>query len=176
MTAMEIRYERLDSGAALARIDDVLCLFAEVFAEPPYNEGPEHVEQFRRGYKREARKPGFSFIAALDGDKLVGMAYGYTMPEGEWWRNATVAPPPEVKDGPKLCIMEWAVLPTCRGSGIGRALMDALLAGRSEAWATLNANPAAAARDIYLSWGWKQMGMVENRLFPDMDVLVLPLA
>lgn len=174
MRTVTVQFKRHGSDI-LDLTDEVVALFAVVFAEAPYHEGPEHVAMFRRSFKKEAKKPGFAFIAARVGDDLVGMAYGYTMPPGEWWRGATEEPPPEIKSAPKLTIMEWAVRPDHRGKGIGHRLMDDLLAGRSEPWATLNANPAATARDIYLSWGWRSYGQVKNNLFPDMDVLALPL-
>lgn len=171
---MPITFQRY--GPEIAdRIDEVLSLFAEVFAEPPYNEGPEHVEQFRRAFKKETKKPGFTFIGAEDG-VLVGMAYGYTMPPDEWWRRATVEPPEEIKAAPKFTVMEWAVRPDYRGQGIGNRLMDELLVDRAEPWATLNANPEAKARDLYVAAGWEQLGRVENKLFPDMDVLILDLS
>lgn len=162
--------ERIDGALELR--DEAAELYAVVFAEPPYNEGPEMAEGFRRAFKREVKRDGFAFIAARDGDQLTGMAYGYTMPPGEWWRNAEPDPPAEIRDAPKLAVMEWAVHPAHRGHGIGRRLMDALLADRPEPWATLNVNPAAAARDIYLAAGWSSCGMTRNRVYPDMEILI----
>lgn len=170
-----MRVDVLDGPAALALRDAATALYAVVFAEPPYNESPDMAEHFRRAFKRETKKDGFAFVAETVGDELVGMAYGFTMPAAEWWRNADREPPAEVLDAPKLAVMEWAVHPDHRGTGIGRRLMDALLADRHEPWATLNVNPASRARDLYRSWGWEPCGMTRNRMYPDMEVLLLRL-
>jgi GNAT superfamily N-acetyltransferase len=169
-----IEYQRYGADA-LQLLDDVVGLYAEVFAEPPYNEGPEMARLFRRSFKRETKRDGFAFIAAWEGETLAGMAYGFTMPSGEWWRNADTEPPADVRNAPKFAVMEWCVSPSHRGRGIGGRLMSELLADRPEATATLNVNPAAAARDIYLSSGWKSCGMARNSRYPDMDVLVRSL-
>jgi ribosomal protein S18 acetylase RimI-like enzyme len=166
-----IEYQR-HGAEALHLLDDVVALYAEVFAEPPYNESPEMARGFRRAFKRETRLYGFEFIAAFDGETLAGMAYGFTMPAGEWWRHADTDPPAGVLDGPKFAVMEWCVKPSHRGRGIGARLMSELLAARPEPFATLNVNPAAAARDIYLASGWEPCGMARNKKFPDMQVLV----
>lgn len=168
--------QRLDGVAALALRDAATELYAAVFAEAPYNEGPEMAEHFRRAFKRETKRPGFVFIAAIEEGELVGMAYGFTMPAGEWWRGADEDPPADVRDAPKLAVMEWAVHPDHRKAGVGRRLMDELLTDRTEPWATLNVNPAAPARDVYRAWGWEPCGMTRNRAYPDMEVLLLQLA
>ncbi len=71
--------------------------------------------------------------------------------------------------------MEWMVRPASRRAGIGRVLLDRLLADRPEPWAVLASNPAAAARRIYERWGWKPVGATEPDSMPPMDLLALPL-
>jgi GNAT superfamily N-acetyltransferase len=71
--------------------------------------------------------------------------------------------------------MEWMVRFDRRGEGVGRRLMDLLLAGRPEPWAVLAANPATLARRIYQRWGWRPLGPIRPAGMPAMEVLGLPL-
>jgi hypothetical protein len=105
----------------------------------------------------------------------VGFAYGYTMPAGRWWDGTDRPAPQELEAADKLAVIEWAVLPARRGAGIGRRLLDALLAGRREPWATLTVNPAADARAVYERWGWQQVASTRPGRMPAMDVLALEL-
>ncbi len=171
MTGLEVFAD--DPAVAAAQVDAIADLYAAAFAEPPYNEGPEHVRQFRERFPDETRRPGFTLVRAADGDRLDGMAYGWTMPAGRWWARATTAPPAYLLDVDKFAVMEWAVRPDLRGHGIGRRLLDHLLAGRPEPWATLSANPAAPAHGVYRRWGWQPAGSTEPReLFPSQEILV----
>jgi ribosomal protein S18 acetylase RimI-like enzyme len=171
-----VAYHRHAANEARHFVPDMVDLYAVVFAEPPYNEGPEHAAKFRKWLTKELDSPGFTLVRAIAGTELVGMAYGYTMPAGEWWHNATEPPPADIRDRRKFVVMEWAVRADHRRRGIGRQLMTELLTGRSEPYATLNANPAAAARDIYVRWGWQQRGRTHPKNYPPMDILVLPLS
>jgi GNAT superfamily N-acetyltransferase len=105
----------------------------------------------------ESTEPGFGFVVAVEYGIPVGFAYGYQQPVGKWWRGADQPAPAEVKTGPTLAVMEWRVLADRRCKGIGRALMDELLAGRTEPSATLTVNPAADARQRYERLGWQHV-------------------
>ena len=153
-------------------LDELVDLYAEVFAEPPYNEGPDHVRRFRGWLTGEFDTPGFTLIRATVGDTLIGMAYGYQMPAGEWWRDAIEDPPDGVRKALKFAVMEWAVRGEYRGRGVGRRLMFDLLHGRAEQYATLNVNPAAPARNIYRRLGWQPCGSTNPKYMPPMDILV----
>lgn len=39
------------------QVDTVRDLYAEIYAEPPYNEGPEEVEDFASGWPRRVDQP-----------------------------------------------------------------------------------------------------------------------
>jgi len=171
----DVHYESQDGTGAKAYVDALVDLYGEVYAAPPYLEGPEHVASFRRHLTRELSIPGFTLARAMDGARLVGAAYGFTLPPGAWMEPSAEEPPAHIRDLPKLNIAEWMVTTQCRGTGIGRRLLDMLLADRSEPWAVLASNPAATARRIYERWGWKPVGRIEPRTMPSMDVLALPL-
>ncbi len=157
-------------------VDELVALYVEVFADEPYNEGPEQVGRFRGWLNKELAEPGFSLVCALHHDELIGMAYGYTKGPGEWWHNATLKPPASILAGNKLAVMEWAVRRAHRGRGVGRQVMARLLADRPEPFATLKVNPAAVAYDIYLRSGWQLYGQARRPNLPAVDILVLDLS
>src|SRR5437899_8924575 len=93
----------------------------------------------------ESKLPGFILVAACGGGGLLGFAYGYTMPAGEWWDGTDRPAPEDVKAADKIAVIEWAVLPDRRGAGIGRRVLDQVLSGRREHCATGTVTRAAAA-------------------------------
>lgn len=151
-------------------------LYAVVYAEPPYEEGPEQVARFRDGLPEEAERPGFTLVTAAEDFSFIGAAYGWTMPAGSWWQRADTDPPAHLRDVDKLAVMEWIVHPHRRGEGIGSELMRRLLTDRPETYATLASNPRSVARSMYARAGWQQ---VAGSTLPwddtHMDLLILPL-
>ncbi|GGM27400.1 hypothetical protein GCM10011608_10180 [Micromonospora sonchi] len=164
-----------DAETATRHTDQIRDLYATVYAEPPYCEGPEHVAQFGRWWKGHLKQPGFALATARDGERLVGAVYGYTMPSGEWMEPDADEPPAELREAEKCFVVEWMALPGYRSKGVGRHLLSMLLQPRREPWAVLAANPAAPARRLYERMGWVQHGQIRPRAIPDMDVLVLRL-
>ena len=178
MIACAVEYRGMSPAEVSAAAGDLRAVYAGVFSLPPYNEGLELADEFLDRLAEDSKRPGFSLVAACGGGRplgLVGFAYGYTMPAGEWWDGTDCPPPEEVKAADKIAVMEWAVLPDRRGAGIGRRLLDQLLAGRREQWATLSVNPAADARVIYDRWGWRQVASIRPGRMPGMAVMLLEL-
>jgi GNAT superfamily N-acetyltransferase len=171
---VSISYQVLDEHARSSAAD-LHDLYAEVYAEPPYNEGPSHVAQFARWLSAEFGRPGFTLVTARTGGVLIGAAYGFTLPPGEWMEPAADDPPAHIRDVPKFQVTEWMVRSAYRGRGIGRHLLRLVLADRTEPWAVLASNPAAVARRVYERQGWRQYGRITPRTMPAMDVLALPL-
>ncbi|MEU7618773.1 GNAT family N-acetyltransferase [Micromonospora rifamycinica] len=147
-------------------------LYAVVYAEPPYREGPEQVAGFRESLPGEAGRPGFGMIAAEDDGLLVGATYGWTMSAGTWWSRSDQEPPSEIREVDKFAVLEWMVHPHWRGVGIGAELLRRLLSHRPERYATLAANPASKARRIYRRTGWRQVATSTLPWGPPMDLLV----
>ncbi|MEV1289569.1 GNAT family N-acetyltransferase [Micromonospora sp. NPDC049679] len=171
----DVRYEKLSGPQAGDVIPDLVDLYANVYAEPPYQEGPEQVRRFADKLPAELDNPGFTLTRALEADRLVGAAYGWTMPAGRWFSRAEHDPPPEIKEAAKLAVMEWIVHPAYRGQGIGRGLIRLLLADRTEPWAVLASDPRSDARGMYERAGWQQCGRSVLPWGPAMHLLTLPL-
>ncbi|GIG56016.1 hypothetical protein Lfu02_03880 [Longispora fulva] len=166
----------LDGPAAVEFADDLAALYAVVFGEAPYHEGPDDVARFRAAYPEQTTDPGFALVAALRGETLVGAAFGVTYPAGRWWQRATQGPPAAVTGVDTFAVKEWIVHPDARGGGLGRRLLDALLTDRPEPFATLAANPLAPARQIYHRWGWRHVDTSDDTgPLGVMDFLLLPV-
>jgi ribosomal protein S18 acetylase RimI-like enzyme len=153
-------------------VDELAALYARVFAEPPYWEGPEQVREFVTHYTRDAAKPGFAVVTAHEEETLVGFAYGAARPPGGWWSGCDTPPPPAINHDSSFAIYEWAVDHQYRRRGIGRELLARLLADRPEPWATLTVVPAADAYQFYLRAGWQQVGISYCENSPPMAVLI----
>lgn len=121
----------------------------------------------------QAQKAGFEIVTTAADGVLAGFCFGYTMPHGTWWSDCPL-PLPEVLAASKLAVIELDVRPALRRQGLGRKLLDELLAGRSEGYATLAATPGSIAHAMYLRWGWQIAGRFDDP--PIMDVLVIPLS
>lgn len=171
----EIDLRADDGRAALDLLDELADLYVQVYAEPPYDSARKYSRaRFVQRTRQQAVASGFTLITAWRSDALVGFAFGFAMPPGTWWGNAS-SPPPEVLEAPKVAVIELIVSKAERGRGIGRALLDALLGDRPERYATLAAVLGADAYDMYLRWGWQKAG--EFRAEPPFsDALVLPLS
>jgi GNAT superfamily N-acetyltransferase len=150
-------------------------LYAAVYAEPPYREGPDDVAAFAARLPEEVQRPGFALVGAFAGDRLGGVAYGWPLPSGEWFGGTVEEPPAAVRQLAKFVVMEWQVLAAYRNAGVGRALISALLADRPEPVAILAADPRAAARAVYARAGWQRCGALALPTGAVMDVLFLTL-
>lgn len=80
-------YGHADGTAAKSFASRLVDLYAVVYREPPYEEGPEQVDRFGKAFDEERLKPGFDLVVALEGNDLVGAAYGWTMPAGRSGRS-----------------------------------------------------------------------------------------
>lgn len=170
----EITVSAHDRSEALDVLDELADLYEQVYAEPPYNAGPKFSRaRFLDRTRDQVLASGVRLLTVRRGPDLVGFAFGFSMMPGAWWANAS-PPPREVLDADKFAVVELVVSRPERGQGLGRRLLDGLLAGRAERFATLAAVVEADAYGMYLRWGWEKVG--EFRVEPPFsDALVLPL-
>jgi ribosomal protein S18 acetylase RimI-like enzyme len=156
--------EAWDRDRLAARSDDVLDVYADAM-------------QVSRGTARSRRsvlaahldRPGLSAVAALEGDRLVGIAYGYQGAPGQWWHDHVRA-----AMGPRLAkewlvdafeVCELHVRPAHQQLGIGRDLLVELLQGTHALTAVLTTpDQETRARAFYRGGGW--VDLVRDLHFP----------
>jgi GNAT superfamily N-acetyltransferase len=143
----------------------VLPIYEEVYAQPPYREGPRELAEFADRYRQHEQRPGFRLVLADHGETVVGFAYGYALrPEYPWWSGLLEPMPPEFtrEDGRRtFAILELAVCAPWRGRGVASGLHALLLKGVRARRITLMVRPepeAAAARTAYAAWGYRRIG------------------
>ncbi|MFE9928090.1 GNAT family N-acetyltransferase [Streptomyces sp. NPDC005533] len=182
-----VTYERIDrigrteEGARL--LDALVRVYQEVYAEPPYREGPRDAADFRVRAGRQSTRDGFRMILARAGDELVGFTYGYRLPADTGWWKALEEPPGDAfveENGRRTFnVAELAVRDAWRRQGIAAALHRLLIADQDAERVTLTAHPApeaAPARTAYAAWGYRKVGPARyGDAHPAYDVLVLPL-
>ncbi|MFZ4266643.1 GNAT family N-acetyltransferase [Streptomyces arboris] len=160
-----IRYERHEGLAALDQLDTFLQTYEEVYAEPPYNEGPSDVAQFIEHYNVHTQRPGMRLVVARDGDEVIGFTYGYLLPaDSSWWANVE-EPLNEAfarEDGTRTwVVLELAVRKPWRRQGVAARLHALLLDGLTVERVTLTVRPepeASPARSAYTTWGYQRVG------------------
>ena len=169
----------LDRAEFAARADEVLDVYAEAM------EVPRQTARTRRSIlATHLERDGLAAVGAVDDDgTLVGIAYGYRGAPGQWWHDQVRAALDEDAarrwlDG-SFEVCEFHVRPAHQGTGLGRALLTALLA-RTDAPTAVLTTPDldTRARRFYATAGW--VDLVRDLRFPGdprtFAVLGLPLA
>ena len=169
----DISYERYPGERVAEILDAVIELYLEIRSE----RAGEHYEMFSLANfiertNSQAQKDGFELIAATSEHALVGFSFGYSMAVGQWWADCP-PPPQDILANSKLAVIELNVRKSCRGQGVGKKLMDILVSGRPEKYATLAARPDSPAHAMYIRWGWYAVGVFKTP--PVMDAMVLPI-
>jgi GNAT superfamily N-acetyltransferase len=180
--AAAVVFERLDGDQAGAILDELGALYQEVYAEPPYQWGPEHLAAFQQRFEERRRQPGLTLVTARVRGELLAYTFGMPLkPTTPWWQNLLEPLPDEVTrewDGRTFAIVELLVRAPWRRQHIGQRLHDLLLQDRTEERATLTVLPAAeAARAAYDKWGWQQVALKRSPVpqGPVFEVRVRPL-
>ena len=164
---------RHDGDETAAMLEEIADLYTDAHAGNP----GEDDELFSRASflartTSQARKPGFELVTATSDGTLAGFSFGYTIPAGQWWAECP-PPPREILDSPKFAVIELDVRPARQGQGIAKKLLQALLDGREEKFATLAATPDSPAQAMYLRWGWITIARFDTP--PVMDAMLTPL-
>lgn len=178
---MTVEYAVTRGEAALLLLDEVAPVISAAFAQPPYNEARSADSPALARFEKQTRQPGFTLVTAHVGERVVGVAFGYTLGSTTgWWRSVLEPVDPETsrEDGERTFgLFEMAVHPNWQRQGIATALHQKLLAGRTEERVVLNVRPdAAAAQAAYASWGYRRVtSTIPWEDAPVYDVLLLDL-
>ena len=166
MTTVEnLRIASHDIGAARAMADQLIALYARVYADkladPFFSE-----ERFAERFQAHTSRAGYALVTARIGDDLVGYAYGVPLAANSaWWSGLRKPLPAEVtrESGNRtFAVNEIMVLREWRRRGIARRLHDELLGRRPEERATLLVEQGnVPAITAYRRWGWRQIGELQ---------------
>jgi GNAT superfamily N-acetyltransferase len=160
----EIRLERWAPAQINARLTDVMRVYRRAFLDV-HEPHPARAEIERTAHARShLHRPGLRAVAALEGDRLVGVGYGQPGQPGQWWHDV-VATAVAAESGREAAedwldscfeVVELHVLPTHQGRRIGRDVLRMLLADASERTAALSAlePDGSPARRLYTSEGF----------------------
>jgi ribosomal protein S18 acetylase RimI-like enzyme len=169
------------TDTALDQGDAVRDLYAEIYAEPPYHEGPAEVEDFASGWQRTIDQRDFRLVIARRADEPIGFAFGVPLgARTTWWDGALTPLSDEITTeypGRTFAIIELAVRRPYRHQGVGRQLHTYLTAGLSEERITLLVRPEAPApQRAYRSWGYRPVGRIQPfSAAPVYDVMIKQL-
>ncbi|MEU5425993.1 GNAT family N-acetyltransferase [Streptomyces olivoreticuli] len=166
---VEVTYERWDGAEAAHQLDRFLSAYEEVYVEPPYCEGPRDVAEFIERFRRQAQRPGFRLVLALDsGTETLGFAFGYLLPADTRWWEGLFEPQPDhftQETGKRtFVIIELAVRKPWRRRGMATELHARLLEGLEAERVTLTMRPepeAASAQVAYANWGYRKIGRTQ---------------
>lgn len=169
MTPAAVRVLRWDRSTLAARRDDLLEVYAEAMQVPPA------AARARRGVVTgHLDRDSLDAVAAVDdADRLVAFGYGYVGDRGQWWhdhvRTALVAHLGEPAASSWLDgafeVCELHVRPEHQGHGLGRLLLDTLLARQNAPTALLTTpDEQTRARSFYRAAGWQDL--VRSLVFP----------
>lgn len=174
-----VDFSSVDGDQAVRHLDELIDLYSEVYAEPPYGWGQEHAELFAKRFEGQRKQDGFRLVEARDHEQLVGIGFGVTLlPNTPWWQNLT-GPVSEdtTREHPNrtFAVVELLVRAPWRRRHIAAEIHNWLLSDRTEERATLTVLPAAgAAQAAYRAWGWRRVAQKRNPLpgSPVFDVMV----
>jgi ribosomal protein S18 acetylase RimI-like enzyme len=154
---------RLDGAATAAIGDQLVAVYRAAMSAPPFFETEVETGWFAQELAGEVTEPGFRCWTAHDADRLVGFAYGLPTPEippDGWYGllRVAVGAAAEWLEG-QFAVVWIAVHPDRRGRGLGRRLLERLLAGADteRAW-LITHDLDTPARALYRSLGFRELG------------------
>jgi ribosomal protein S18 acetylase RimI-like enzyme len=143
-----------------ANIDGILDVYADAMGS-----SRSEARSRRSVVAGHLSRTGLRAVAAVQGEQLVGIAYGYLGGPGQWWHDHVKAAVREVD--PDLArswlhqafeVCELHVRPPLHGQGVGRELLLQLLAGTDAPTAVLTTpDGETRARRFYRAGGWVEL-------------------
>lgn len=159
MTSIEV----VDAAAFAPLIATAAHIYGAAMGRPP-----ELVVQRREIIQSHILRRGFVAVTAVD-DDLIGFGYGYLGRPGEWWHDVVAralgrdAARHWLREPFELA--ELHVVPDRQGQGVGRRLLDTLLASSGGSTVVLSTHDRdSPARKLYRSVGF--VDLLEGFVFP----------
>jgi len=155
----ELRLERYDEPSVDRIYDELVTLYAETHQDLA-GDVFYTTDRFEDFLVKQRSQPGYDLVAAWAGDRLVGVAFGFSRPAKEQFQ---------------FC--ELMVTPDFQRRGIAKHLHDELLAHRPEPQAVLLVRKDnTRAQAAYNKWGWTKIGDVQpTPEAPNFDELAIGL-
>jgi len=140
---------------------DTILVTAQIYGEA-MRRPPELVVQRREIMRSHVGRSGFVGVLARAGDEVVGFGYGYHGRSGDWWHDvvARALGRREARDWltDSFELAELHVLPSHHGVGIGRRILDAVLAQAQGTTVVLSTHDRESpARRLYRSVGFDDL-------------------
>ncbi|WP_433723863.1 GNAT family N-acetyltransferase [Nocardia sp. CA-129566] len=158
---------RCDTPRAMMLADSVCVLFDRAFALPPHRWSTADSARHRDVLASLLTRPGFVLVTADLDDVVVGAAYGYPLESADGWWDKVEALPPEFtaeSGGRTFVISGLAVDPDRQRKGIGRKVIQRLLADRPEQRVAYSVLPGATG--VHALIGQPETDPVGYRYFP----------
>lgn len=163
------RVVRWDRETLRTSAEEVLDVYAEAM------QVPRALAAGRRSIlATHLDRQGLRTVAARDrAGRLVGVAYGHLGDKGQWWHDRVGAALVDALGRQAAAGWTWSafevcelhVRPAAQGTGLGRELLDTLLAGPPGANALLTTpDSETRARGFYRAGGW--LDLVRRLRFP----------
>lgn len=155
----EVRLEGYDEPSVDRIYDQLVTLYAETHRDLAGNVFYT-TDRFKDFLVSQRAQPGFDLVAAWIGDRLVGVAFGFSRPAKRQFQYC-----------------ELMVTPDFQRQGLAKQLTDALLSQRPEPQAVLLVRKDnTKAQAAYQKWGWIKIGDHQpTPEAPNFDELMLPL-
>jgi ribosomal protein S18 acetylase RimI-like enzyme len=164
VTADTTRVEVVDATA----FADAILVTAQIYGEA-MQRPPELVVQRREIMRSHVGRSGFVGVLARDGDEVVGFGYGYHGRSGDWWHDvvARALGRREAREwlADSFELAELHVLPSHHGRGIGRRVLETVLAHAVGTTVVLSTHDRESpARGLYRSAGF--VDLLTGFVFP----------
>lgn len=171
---MTIEVIRLTVEQVRSVQEQIVRIYVDAFAEPPYNGVAHEAAQFRETLNRHLHREGFRCVVGRENTTgvITGFAYGYTSHPGQWWHDLVAhtlgASLTKQWLADAFEFVEFAVHPRYQGRGIGGQIHDTILSGLPHRTAILSTYQAnSTGLQLYRQRGW--VTLYEHFYFPGYD-------
>jgi ribosomal protein S18 acetylase RimI-like enzyme len=149
---------RLDGPGAAAVREQLVAVYRAAMGASPFFETGVETGWFAEELAGELDEAGYRCWVATSDGRVVGFAYGFPTPEipSEGWYGLAAA---DRWLAGQFAVVWIAVHPDHRGRGLGRRLLERLLAeaGTERAW-LINHDLDTPAQALYRALGFQQLG------------------